>query len=57
MYGVSDTLPAVYAERFRTQTYNERVVQAGVWKKVVVVAREDAAATMLNHALIQSRRR
>ena len=57
MYGVGDTLPAVYAERFRTQIYNERVVHPGVWNKVVVVAREDDDAAMLNHALIQSRRR
>jgi hypothetical protein len=57
MYGVGDTLPAVYAERFRTQIYNERVVYPGVWNKVVVVAREDDDAAMLNHALIQSRRR
>ena len=57
MYGVGDALPAVYAERFRTQIYNERVVHPGVWNKVVVVAREDDDAAMLNHALIQSRRR
>jgi hypothetical protein len=57
MYGIGDTLPAVYAERFRTQIYNERVVHPGVWNKVVVVAREDDTAAMLNHALIQSRRR
>ncbi|HEX2410947.1 MAG TPA: hypothetical protein VHJ39_07265 [Solirubrobacteraceae bacterium] len=57
MYGVGDTLPAVYTERFRTQIYNERVVHPGVWNKVVVVAREDDDAAMLNHALIQSRRR
>lgn len=29
----------------------------GAWNKVVVVAREDDDAAMLNHALIQSRRR
>jgi hypothetical protein len=57
MYGIGDTLPAVYAERFRTQRYNERVVHPGAWNKVVVVAREDDAAAMLNHALLQSRRR
>ena len=57
MYGVGDRLPAVYAERFRTQIYNERVVHPGVWNKVVVVARDDDDAAMLNHALIQSRRR
>jgi hypothetical protein len=57
MYGVGDTLPAAYAERFRTQNYNERIVHPGVWNKVVVVAREDDSEAMLNHALIQSRRR
>jgi hypothetical protein len=57
MYGIGDTLPAVYAEHFRTQLYNERVAYPGAWNKVVVVARENDHATMLNHALIQSRRR
>ena len=57
MYGIGDKLPAVYAERFRTQIYNERVAHPGAWNKVVVVAREDDDHTMLNHALIQSRRR
>jgi hypothetical protein len=57
MYGPGDKLPTVYGERFRTQLYNERVMHPGAWNKVVVVAREDDDATMLNHALIQSRRR
>jgi hypothetical protein len=57
MYGVGDPLPAVYAERFRTQIYNERVVHPGAWNKIVVVAREDDHEAILNHALIQSRRR
>jgi hypothetical protein len=57
MYGVGDALPAVYTERFRTQIYNERVVHPGAWNKLVVVAREDDDETVLNHALIQSRRR
>ena len=57
MYGLGDALPAVYTERFRTQIYNERVVHPGAWNKIVVVAREDDDETMLNHALIQSRRR
>jgi hypothetical protein len=55
MYGAGDVLPAPYTERFRTQIYNERV--GGAWNKVVVVAREDDDQTILNHALIQSRRR
>jgi len=57
MYGAGDALPRVYAESFRTQLYSERVVYPGVWSKVVVVAREDDDNTMLNHALIQGRRR
>lgn len=57
MYGAGDPLPAVYAERFRTQIYNERINYAGAWNKLVVVAREDDDDAMLNHALIQSRRR
>jgi hypothetical protein len=57
MYGAGDVLPAVYADRFRTQIYNERIVYPGAWNKLVVVAREDDDEAMLNHALIQSRRR
>ena len=57
MYGVGDALPTVYTERFRTQIYNERVVHPGAWHRIVVVAREDDDEAMLNHALIQSRRR
>jgi hypothetical protein len=57
MYGAGDPLPGVYEERFRTQMYSERVVHPGVWNKLVVVARENDDETMLNHALIQSRRR
>jgi hypothetical protein len=57
MYGAGDALPTVYEERFRTELYSDRVRYPGVWNKVVVVAREDDHATMLNHALIQGRRR
>jgi hypothetical protein len=57
MYGVGDALPVVYSERFRIQLYSERVVHPGAWNKVVVVAREDDDDAILNHALIQSRRR
>jgi hypothetical protein len=57
MYGAGDPLPAVYTDHFRTQLYNERVVFPGVWNKVVVVAGEDDDEAILNHALIQSRRR
>jgi hypothetical protein len=57
MYSVGEALPALYEERFRTQLYSERVVYPGVWSKIVVVAPEDDHETMLNHALIQGRRR
>jgi hypothetical protein len=57
MYGAGDTLPAIYEERFKTQMYAERVDYPGVWNKAVVVAGEDDYTTMLNHALIQGRRR
>jgi hypothetical protein len=57
MYSAGDTLPAAYAERFRTQLYNERIVYPGAWNKLVVVVREDDQSAMLDHALIQSRRR
>ena len=50
MYGAADALPAVYAERFRTQIYNEWTIHPGVWNKVVVVAREVDDEAMLNHA-------
>jgi hypothetical protein len=57
MYSAGDTLPAAYTERFRTQLYNERIVYPGAWNKLVVVVREDEHGAMLDHALIQSRRR
>jgi hypothetical protein len=57
MYGAGEVLPAVYTERFRTQIYNERIIYPGAWNKVVVVVGEDDDEAMLNHALIQSRRR
>jgi hypothetical protein len=57
MYGAGDALPRLYKERFRTQLYSERVAYPGVWNKFVVVARENDHETMLNHALIQGRRR
>jgi hypothetical protein len=57
MYGPGDALPAIYTERFRTEIYNERIIHPGAWNKLVVVAREDDDEAILNHALIQSRRR
>jgi hypothetical protein len=57
MYSAGDVLPPVYQNHFRTQIYSERVVHPGAWNKTVVVAREDDDNAMLNHALVQGRRR
>ena len=57
MYGAGDSLPSVYTDGFRTQIYSERVDHPGAWNKIAVVADEDDDRTILNHALIQSRRR
>lgn len=57
MYGPGDALPGVYEERFRTALYSDRVVYPGAWSKIAIVAPEDDHETMLNHALIQGRRR
>jgi hypothetical protein len=57
MYGAGDALPTLYTERFQTEAYNDRVDHPGAWNKVAVVAREDDDHAILNHALIQSRRR
>lgn len=57
MYSAADALPAIYTERFRTQIYNERIIYPGAWNKMIVVAHENEHETMLDHALIQSRRR
>jgi hypothetical protein len=57
MYGAGDVLPTLYTERFQTETYNDRVGHSGAWNKLAVVAREYDDHAILNHALIQSRRR
>lgn len=57
MFGPGDPLPPVYAERFRTTLYSERIRVRGAWGKVAVIAREDEPDAILNHALIQARRR
>lgn len=57
MYGPGDPLPDVYRERFKTALYSERVRYPGAYNKQVAVVHEDDFVTMLNHALIQGRRR
>jgi hypothetical protein len=57
MFGPTDSLPDVYSEHFRTELYSDRVQFKGAWRKLAVVARIDDPDSMLNHALVQARRR
>lgn len=57
MYGPGDTLPDVYQQNFRTELYADRVVYPRSWNKLAVIAHEDDSASILNHALLQARRR
>lgn len=56
MYGPTQDLPSAYAG-FRIATYRDRVQAKGSWNKLAVVAAETDTDTILNHALIQARRR
>jgi TIR domain len=56
MYGPVEDLPPAYAG-FRIVTYRDRVQAKGSWNKLAVVAAETDTDTILNHALIQARRR
>jgi hypothetical protein len=57
MYGPGDSLPGAYAQNFRIEVVRDRIVYPGAYDKMAVVAHEDDTATMLNHALLQARRR
>ena len=57
MYGPGDSLPDVYTQHFRTELYSDRVVYPRSWNKLAVIAHEDDHTTILNHALVQARRR
>lgn len=57
MYGPGDSLPDVYVDDFTTEIYRDRIKQQGAWNKIAVIARGDDHLTMLNHALVQARRR
>ena len=56
MYGPAEELPPTYAD-FRIATYRDRVQAKGAWNKLAVVTAETDTRTILNHALIQARRR
>jgi hypothetical protein len=57
MFGPGDSLPPAYVSQFRTVMYSDRIRASGAWSKIAVLAREDDPDTMLNHALLQARRR
>ena len=57
MYGLGDSLPQVYVERFETVVYRDHIRAPGAWSKMAVLIQEDDTDTMLNHALLQARRR
>jgi hypothetical protein len=54
MYG--DSLPDTYGA-LKVAIYSDRIKSRGAWNKLAVVARDDDPDSMLNHALIQARRR
>jgi hypothetical protein len=56
MYSLGQDLPPAYA-RFRITPYRDRVQAKGAWNKLAVVSDEHDIDTILNHALIQARRR
>ena len=57
MYGPGDALPETYEGASGLRCTAIESTTPGVWHKAVVIAREDDHATMLNHALLQGRRR
>jgi hypothetical protein len=57
MFGPGDSLPPAYVNQFRTVMYSDHIRVSGSWSKIGVLAREDDPDTMLNHALLQARRR
>jgi hypothetical protein len=56
MYGPTEHLPPAYSQ-FRIASYRERIQAKGSWNKLAVVAAETDIDAILNHALIQARRR
>src|SRR6266542_3564286 len=56
MYGPAESLPPAYAD-FHIAVYRDRVQAKGSWNKLAVVTAETDTDTILNHALIQARRR
>jgi len=57
MFGPADSLPEVYSKHFRVETYSDRIGYSGAWNKAAVIAHKEDVTTILNHALLQARRR
>lgn len=57
MYGPADPLPHIYSDAFRTGIYRDHVDARGAWNKQAVIVADDDHRGMLNHALLQARRR
>jgi hypothetical protein len=57
MYAPTSSLPAVYQENFDIQVFADRIVAPRAWNKLAVVVHEDDHTAILNHALLQARRR
>jgi hypothetical protein len=57
LFGPSDPVPQPYPESFRIESYRERIHAPRAWNKLCVVAAKDDREAMLNHALLQARRR
>jgi hypothetical protein len=57
MFGPHDPLPPPYPESFQIESYRDRIQAPRAWNKLCVVVAEDDRETMLNHALLQARRR
>jgi hypothetical protein len=47
MYSPGDALPDIYAQRFRTELYSDRVACPRSWNVLAVIAHEDDHATIL----------
>jgi hypothetical protein len=56
MYDPGAILPSAY-DGFHIVVFKDRISGSHAWNKLAVVAHRDDPATMLNHALIQARRR
>jgi hypothetical protein len=57
MYGPGDPLPQVYVDNFTIVVFRDEVKAPRAWSKMAVLVHEDDTDSILNHALLQARRR